>query len=88
MVQQSPLVAGALAVALGTAVGLIVPETRRENELMGETRDRLLGQASDVAQDTMQKVQHVATEAAGFATEAAKDEARNQGLLSSESESS
>ena len=84
MLEESPLIAGALAVALGAAVGLALPETRRENELMGETRDKMLGQAREVAQDTMEKVEHVATEATHAAKETAKEEAHKQGLTPSQ----
>ena len=58
--QESPLALGAVAVALGTAIGLAVPATRRENEWMGETRDKLVDRAQSVAQDTMNQVQDVA----------------------------
>jgi hypothetical protein len=67
--QESPLGIGAVAFALGTAIGLAVPPTRKENEWMGETRDRLLDRAQSVAHDTMEQVQDVAqkvtTEMAG-----------------------
>jgi uncharacterized protein YjbJ (UPF0337 family) len=57
---DSPLAFGAIALALGTAVGLTVPVTRKENEWMGEARDRLLDQAQTVAHDTIEQVQDVA----------------------------
>jgi hypothetical protein len=56
----NPLAIGALALALGTAVGLAVPETQAEHEFMGEARDKLVDKAQDVARDTMDKVQRVA----------------------------
>jgi gas vesicle protein len=58
--QDSPLAFGAIALALGTAVGLSVPATRKENEWMGEARDRLMEQAESVAQGTIEQVQDVA----------------------------
>ncbi len=76
--QENPLALGAAAVVLGAAVGLAVPETRKEHELMGETRDSVLEQAKSKAQDTMQRAEHVAEEAQS----AAKQEAQNQGLSS------
>jgi hypothetical protein len=63
--QENPLAIGALAVALGAAIGLAVPVTRRENELMGQARDRLLDKAQTVAHDTIEQVQQVAQKATG-----------------------
>ena len=57
---ENPFALGALALGLGVAVGLAVPETRREDQLLGEARDNLLGQAQSAMQDTGQRVQHVA----------------------------
>ena len=72
MLRDNPLTTGALAVGLGAAVGLAIPETRKEHEVMGEARDTVV----EKAQEAQQKVQRVAEEAQG----AAKEEAQNQGL--------
>jgi ElaB/YqjD/DUF883 family membrane-anchored ribosome-binding protein len=76
MLQENPLAVGALAVGVGAAVGLAVPETSEENEVMGEARDNLVDKAQEKAQDVQQRVQQVAEEAQG----AAQQEAENQGL--------
>jgi vacuolar-type H+-ATPase subunit H len=60
---ENPLALGAVALALGTAVGLAVPTTQRENELFGQARDTLMERAQDMAQETMEKVQEIAGEA-------------------------
>ena len=39
--QDNPLVLGAAAFAVGTVVGLAIPSTDYEGELMGDTRDEL-----------------------------------------------
>lgn len=80
MMQENPLVIGAAAVALGAIVGFAFPTTEKENEIMGETRDRVMDRAQEVASETAQKVQHVAQEAATAAKETAKDEAQKQNL--------
>ena len=77
---ENPLALAAIALAAGTAVGLSIPETPQENQLMGPTRDRLLDKAQDVAQDTAQKAQQVAQTATSAATDAAKQEAKRQNL--------
>ena len=78
--RESPLAVGAVTLALGTAVGLALPGTARENQLMGEARDSLLERAQDFAQETVEKVQGVAAEVTETVTETAKTEAKKQGL--------
>lgn len=80
MVQDNPLAVGALAAGVGAAVGLAIPETSKEHEVMGEARDTLVNQAQEKVQETQEKVQQVAQEAQS----AAKNEAENQGLTNNE----
>lgn len=63
--QQNPLGAVAMAVALGTVIGLTVPETDQENRLMGETRDTLMQKAQDKVQGTVQDLGGKAQDALG-----------------------
>jgi uncharacterized protein YjbJ (UPF0337 family) len=58
--RESPLAIGAVALALGAAAGLAIPQTRKENEWMGEARDTLVDKAQSVAHDTIEQVQQVA----------------------------
>ena len=94
MLEDNPLAVGALALALGTAIGLAVPETQREHRLMGDMRDNLLDQASSKASETFQKVQQVADAAVSTAVregsqavqevkQTAKEEVQKQGLVGS-----
>ncbi len=76
MLQENPLVMGALAVGAGAAVGLAVPQTSQEHEAVGEARDTFVEKAQEKAQEAQQKAQRVAEEAQS----AAKEEARNQDL--------
>jgi len=48
--QENPLAVGAAAFAIGTAVGLTLPRTRREDELLGGARDKLLQKAESFAE--------------------------------------
>jgi len=74
---RSPLAVAAVAAALGVAVGMIVPETRKERQIMGPTRDQLIDRAQDAVQDLGQKAQSIATEVVNTVTE----EAKNQGIV-------
>lgn len=61
-VQDNPVAAGAMAMAIGLAAGLLIPETRREHELMGPMRDRMLDKAGESARRASQKAREVAKE--------------------------
>lgn len=64
--RENPVAVGALAVAAGVGVGLLLPMTRSENRLMGPARDRLLGEA----RQTAERVGRTAREAVGDLREA------------------
>jgi hypothetical protein len=64
MLEDNPLALGAVALALGTAVGLGVPETQREHEMFGPMRDNLIDKAKPMVQEKLEQVQTVAKEVA------------------------
>jgi len=74
--RQNPMAAGAVALGLGAAIGLLIPKTQQENQWMGEARDRVLHKAQETVQEVGLKAQIVAEEAIG----AAKQEATARGL--------
>jgi ElaB/YqjD/DUF883 family membrane-anchored ribosome-binding protein len=63
-INENPLAVGAAAFALGAVVGLAIPTTRYEGELMGETRDELLKKAQDKGSMLLDKTRHMVDEAA------------------------
>ncbi len=60
MLRENPIAVGAVAVAAGTAVGLMLPTTRFENEYIGETSEKLMDKAQEVAREAIDKVQNAA----------------------------
>ena len=62
----------------GAPTGYMVPETQREQQLLGSARDKLLDQAESAAVDVVEKAKTVAEEA----EEAVEKEAKYQGLIS------
>jgi ElaB/YqjD/DUF883 family membrane-anchored ribosome-binding protein len=89
MLREQPLVLGAIGVAVGAAIGALLPGTEAEDRLMGETRDRLADQARSKAQEGYERVaetagehlEHakaVASEAAGQATDGPAGSAANR----------
>lgn len=74
--EERPLALGAAAIALGVVAGLMIPSTRKEDELMGETRDRLLERAKEVGGEALEKGKQVAS----VAVDTLKEEAERQDL--------
>jgi len=70
--EEKPWAIGAVALVAGAAVGLAIPSTRYEGELMGEARLNLMTKAQDTASDLVDKAKQVATEAGKTITEEAK----------------
>jgi ElaB/YqjD/DUF883 family membrane-anchored ribosome-binding protein len=60
VLRENPLAVGAVAVAAGTAVGLVLPATKFETEYIGETSERLVDKAQEVAREAIDKVQSAA----------------------------
>jgi len=77
---ENPLAVGAVALAIGTAVGFSLPQTQRENELLGEARDTLIDRAQEVAQDTLEKVQQVAGDVMDQTQTTVQEKAKERGL--------
>lgn len=72
MKQEQPLMIGALGIALGAGLGAMLAMSRRERELMGDTRDKLLGKAKETAMQQMQSVKESAQRVADFAKQEAQ----------------
>ncbi len=69
--EENPLSGVLLGVAAGALLGLLLPRTRRENELLGETRDRLADAARSAARAASDTARQRLDEM-GVNTEAAK----------------
>jgi hypothetical protein len=74
---ENPLLVGAVAVAIGGVLAGTVRSTDSEDQLLGQTRDQVVGSAKELTEDTMHKVGRVVEEAQN----AAKQEARDQSLV-------
>lgn len=74
--ESNPLVMGAATLALGLIAGLSIPSTRKEDELMGETRDRVLDEVKERGQEVLEKGKQVAN----VAVDTVKQVAQDQGL--------
>jgi hypothetical protein len=61
MLHENPLLVAAAAVLTGAAVGGALPRTEKENELMGEARDRVVDRAQYAAREAAESVKEVAS---------------------------
>jgi len=91
-IEENPLAVGAVALAVGAAVGLAIPSTRYEGDLMGEYSQQLLDKAQTAAGGLVDRVKEVAAEAKNTLSEEVQttisetkktitDEAKNQGFI-------
>jgi ElaB/YqjD/DUF883 family membrane-anchored ribosome-binding protein len=76
MFRENPLAVGGVALAIGAVIGMMLPATQKENEILGKAHDNLMEKAGEAVQQTMDKVSNVAEQV----TDTAKEEAKNQGL--------
>jgi len=68
MIRDYPLPVAAAALVIGASLGMAVPETESENELMGEVRDSTLQRAQDAASGAVERVKGAVAEVATMAT--------------------
>ena len=73
---EHPLGLGLGFLALGVVAGMLLPSTRREDELVGPARDRLVHRTRSMAEEAARRGKQVAR----TAVETAKTEAQAQGL--------
>jgi gas vesicle protein len=79
---ENPLIVGAASLVLGTVVGLAIPATERENQLMGDARDSMVESVQDKVREKVDEVQEVAAKT----VDTVKDAAANLTGLSSSSD--
>jgi gas vesicle protein len=76
MLDEQPLLLGAVGLAIGAGIAASLPSTRIEAEYFGETADDLKAQAASFVGQQSERIQTMADQA----LDAASDEARRQGL--------
>jgi hypothetical protein len=66
---ESPLLIGAVSAVAGVLVALAIPETERENRLLGETRDSVVEGVQQTVREKVNQVQDAAKTAVGLTGE-------------------
>jgi hypothetical protein len=67
IIEDEPLILAGLGLAVGAAIGAMLPATDTENRVLGEHRDRLMEDAEDMARDQWDKAKSVAKDSAAAA---------------------
>jgi hypothetical protein len=65
--------------AVGFVIGTLLPQTRIENERVGEMSDQMLEAAKGTASEAVERGKQVVQEAVGAAVDTAKESGREQG---------
>jgi hypothetical protein len=84
LVDEHPLMAGILGIAVGAVLGASIPSSRYENELLGDYSDEFYDRAREYGAEAVERATSVARTAAeaglDAAREAGQQEAEKQGL--------
>lgn len=76
--EQNPLAMGVVALGAGAAIGMLLPETRPEKQLLGPPAQEVAKQAEKAVDQAKESAEAVAESA----KQGAKEEAKSQGLSS------
>ena len=63
LMQDNPLAVGAAALAVGMAIGSVVPETTQESRWMGSVRDNFMQKAQQTAHSVLEEKAHQVADA-------------------------
>ncbi|WP_376962152.1 hypothetical protein ABNQ39_17560 [Azospirillum sp. A26] len=77
LIEDHPIVAGAMGVALGAAIGAALPGTRYEKQWVGDYADEATERAKAIAMDALDRGTRAAQAAAQTVVESAKEDVRD-----------
>lgn len=75
ILRENPLVLGAVGLAIGALAAALAPRTRAEDQMMGETRDKLVDQAKQAGAAKLEEAKQAAASVKDTAAEAIKSKA-------------
>jgi ElaB/YqjD/DUF883 family membrane-anchored ribosome-binding protein len=77
--EESPLVAGAVAVAVGAVIGSMLPSTQMEQRVLGPATERVIDTAEQAATQTMSEMEQQATSGSTGSTSGSSSSNQGQG---------
>jgi ElaB/YqjD/DUF883 family membrane-anchored ribosome-binding protein len=84
VLEEQPLVVGAIGLAVGAVLGASLPSTRREDELMGGTRDDMMHSARDAVGEQAEALKESAQRIAETAGQEASRRTQEAGMTGAE----
>ena len=63
LLEEQPLIVGALGIALGAAIGAALPSTEQEDRLLGGVRDQTLSKVKELTSETYDQVRETVKQA-------------------------
>jgi len=85
LAREQPLMVAGVGFALGVALGLLIPLSRAEREVLGEQAEKLKDKASELASEGYERAKGVAQRAYDAASDTIKSEAENQEVTGGQS---
>lgn len=82
VMHENPMLLGALTLGVGVAVGLSIPSTDSEDQLVGQYRDRFMTKAKEKANDLAQIAKETVQSAASTGAQSAKNQLSEAGITS------
>ena len=73
LMEEQPLLLGAVGIAIGATIAALVPTTRRERELMGSASDELADRASELASQKYEELRETASQTVDEFTRSLKE---------------
>ena len=70
MLEEQPLLLGFLGVAVGAAIGFMLPHTEQEDQLVGEVRDKAIAKAKDFGAQSYEQARNIAEQKIGGTVQA------------------
>ena len=73
LLEEQPLILGALGIALGAAIGAVLPTTEQEDRLLGRVRDQTMAQIKETSSESLNQVKESVTRLGEDAKQAVSD---------------
>lgn len=78
-IRESPIISGTIAVALGAALALMIPSSRRERRMIGDASDEVKSSVRQAVEEKVERAKDVVWTATEAAADAARKEATGKG---------
>ena len=85
LMEEQPLLMGAIGIAIGATIAALVPSTRRERDMLGRASDTVADKASELASEGYESLRETATQSVNELTSSLGKETPSAGTSKSDS---